>query len=198
MAYDELTAVMVKKNTDLEAQLATVTAERDEYRACNEHHKEQFLATNAELSRMRAERDQWRSYTWTEAVQFLADAKENLTQQYCNLQIMYGEQKHRIRDLEKELAQARQERDNWHQIVKDHCEEDEQFRKVAGEWDKSDSYGVEYHVDILERVLQQLHAAQARAGRLRDSIDEAIRYCEKDYGGAVIGKVLEEALKETP
>jgi 5-formyltetrahydrofolate cyclo-ligase len=27
-------------------------------------------------------------------------------QQYCNLQILYGEQKHRIRDLEKELAQA--------------------------------------------------------------------------------------------
>jgi ribosomal protein L29 len=87
-------------------QREKLTAELDEYRACNEHHKAQFLATNLELSRMRAERDQWRNYSWTEAVQFIAATKENLLQQYCNLQILYGEQKHRIRDLEKELAQA--------------------------------------------------------------------------------------------
>jgi hypothetical protein len=46
---------------ELRQQLATVQAERDEYRSCNEHHKAQFLATNLELSRMRAERDALKS-----------------------------------------------------------------------------------------------------------------------------------------
>lgn len=158
------------KLKDFEQQLATVTAERDalaewkkivlgtgtdqeavirmaaaEYtQIAVQTWRDKVTQLERELAQAREERDTWKARTWTDVVQFIADSKENLLQQYCNLQIMYGEQKHRIRDLEKELAQARE-----------------------------------------------------REGMLRDSIEEAVRYCEKDYGGVVIGKVLEEALKET-
>lgn len=51
---------------------------------------------------LQAERDAWRAKSWTDLVQFLADAKDNLLQQYCNLQLLYGEQKHALRRLQAE------------------------------------------------------------------------------------------------
>lgn len=69
--------------------------------------------------------------------------------------------------LKAELAQVKMERDNWHELVKDHCHSDDEFRKVAGSWDGSDSYGVEPHADILEKVLVSLAQATQREQRLR-------------------------------
>ena len=62
MAYDEFTAIMVKKNTELEAQLATVQAERDDARELNRINGEALteLANGeiaAQQARIAAERE---------------------------------------------------------------------------------------------------------------------------------------------
>src|SRR3990167_1654288 len=57
--------------------------------------------------------------------------------------------------LKSALAAARHERDNWHQLVKDHCDEDTYIRNttrpILGEKDTDgDSYGVPMLSDIVD------------------------------------------------
>ena len=72
----------------------------------------------------------------------------------------------------KEIARLTKERDTWHIIVKDDCDEDDRFRNVAGKWDLSDSYGVEEHTEILERVMRELDRVMG----------EAVNWCELAKG----------------
>lgn len=74
-----------------------------------------LILTRAEiekLNRALAEKDalikRLKETTWNENVRLLAESKENLLQQFCNLQILYGAQKHQIRDRDKEIASLRQ------------------------------------------------------------------------------------------
>lgn len=63
--------------------------------------------------------------------------------------------------LRAEIERLTKERETWHSIATDHMDADEQFRKVAGKWDTSDSLGIESPATILERVLAS-HEQQAK------------------------------------
>lgn len=91
-----------------------------------------LILTRAEiekLNRALAEKDaligRLRAATWDENVRLLAESKEGLLQQYCNLQIMYGQQKHQIRDKDKEIADLKRaytqelgrHKDTIHEII---------------------------------------------------------------------------------
>ena len=74
-----------------------------------------LILTRAEIEKLNrdlAEKDalikRLKETTWNENVRLLAESKENLLQQFCNLQILYGAQKHQIRDRDKEIASLRQ------------------------------------------------------------------------------------------
>ena|SRR3990167_6836075 len=49
----------------------------------------------------------------------------------------------------------------WHEIVKDDCDDDTTWREVAGEWDHSDSYGVESPATVIERLLQRIKTLES-------------------------------------
>ena len=64
--------------------------------------------TTAEFEVWQKEIERLVKRTWNDNVEFIAQAKENLLQQYINLTIMYGEQKHMIRDQAQEIARLRE------------------------------------------------------------------------------------------
>jgi len=51
-------------------QLATLTAERDEYKSLNEHHKEQFLKANLELAKVREELRERKDNFYQDAIEY--------------------------------------------------------------------------------------------------------------------------------
>src|SRR5574341_975306 len=63
--------------------------------------------------------------------------------------------------IRERLAQVEKERDNWHALVTDHCEEDTQIRQLvrpilgAAKMD-GDSYGVPSLADLVEALIQRL------------------------------------------
>jgi hypothetical protein len=71
-----------------------------------------------------------------------------------------------IFELRTKLADVERERDNWRQIVREHCHADAEFRKEAGDLDQSDCYSGDSHTEILQRCKAQLAAAQARIKEL--------------------------------
>lgn len=75
-----------------------------------------------------------------------------------------------IAERDQEIARLTQERDNWREIVKRHCDDDNEFRKLAGAWDESNSSGVESHADILEKVLGAHNTLMAKAIRMAEDL----------------------------
>ncbi len=65
-------------------------------------YQEGEAAAGEELAR-------WKARSWDENVRFIAEAKENLLKEYIHLTELYGEQKHEIRKLKKELAEKEHE-----------------------------------------------------------------------------------------
>src|SRR6185295_4905509 len=75
------------------------------------------------------------------------------------------------------VEKAEKERDNWHAIVKDECDEDTLFREAAGADDTSNSYGVESHTEILKRVKAERDRLLAGVERLK-SMSTVEMMCE--------------------
>ena len=67
-----------------------------------------------------------------------------------------------VADLERQLAAALKERDNWKQIVQDDCDAENDWRTAAGEWDKSDSYCIESAATVIERMKAELEARKPK------------------------------------
>src|SRR6185312_12463958 len=137
-----------------------LTAERDEYK-----RKYTLICDTTEYReccdlrvKAEAERDA------------LKDENQLLQSENLSLAILPHTQTQKLKRLEGELAQARQTaQDNEDKHIGARLLADSTKHACA-------------------QLKQQLQFARAREARLRDSIDEAMRYCEKDYGGAVIGK----------
>jgi hypothetical protein len=60
-----------------------------------------------------------------------------------------------------EIDRLTKEYDTWYTIANDLLDGNEEFRRVAGKWDTSDTFGIDSHAEILARVLTE--NAQLRA-----------------------------------
>jgi hypothetical protein len=66
-----------------------------------------------------------------------------------------------ILNQSKEIDRLTKEYDTWYTIANDLLDGNEEFRRVAGKWDTSDTFGIDSHAEILARVLTE--NAQLRA-----------------------------------
>lgn len=103
------------------------------------------------------------------------------------------------RGLEFELIATAKEAASWKRIVEDDCESDTDWRKTAGEWDKSDSYGVESPSVVIARILEEIERLKAALETVSIEssmfrVDPPMKKWELMDKFAVISDLVDEAL----
>lgn len=74
------------------------------------HDAEQRQTIKAQAQRIREledELERWRILTESDYVQMVMQSRDFILHEFCQLQITYGEQKHRLRQLEAEVARMK-------------------------------------------------------------------------------------------